>query len=398
MIRSRKTLTLLSVLALTACVQQVEPVWEAYFSTVDNNNNIEWLKRTELDSSGDVIIAGSSLVAGPNRNEDGLLVKYDAFGNLIWTTKLDQSQDHMVQEKFTDLAVFGSDIYVAGQYWKNDPVFEEGSFVAKYNQDGKLIWLTPVSAESDLRDIEVSDSGIYVTGYQTQRLNDQGEITLSVPHAENAWDVEVDEIGNIYVGSRYGVEKLDSEGATLWKTYYEQSKAESVYFNVNIELSSEGKIAWAANDQSNVTSSAQLLSQTGDRIWTKSIAKSENVSLQGTPQITFINHDVLISVSSDESRVVTKYSDSGRQLWQFNDALGPVHEMGVLDNGYIVLTGGGNTALLAEDGTQLAEHNVNRYAQNLTGSLVIDQNDVYVATTVSVSGSGLQGYLAKFSQ
>jgi len=398
MIRSRKTLTLLSVLALTACVQQVEPVWEAYFSTVDNNNNIEWLKRTELDSSGDVIIAGSSLVAGPNRNEDGLLVKYDAFGNLIWTTKLDQSQDHMVQEKFTDLAVFGSDIYVAGQYWKNDPVFEEGSFVAKYNQDGKLIWLTPVSAESDLRDIEVSDSGIYVTGYQTQRLNDQGEITLSVPHAENAWDVEVDEIGNIYVGSRYGVEKLDSEGATLWKTYYEQSKAESVYFNVNIELSSEGKIAWAANDQSNVTSSAQLLSQTGDRIWTKSIAKSENVSLQGTPQITFINHDVLISVSSDESRVVTKYSDSGRQLWQFNDALGPVHEMGVLDNGYIVLTGGGNTALLAEDGTQLAEHNVNRYAQNLTGSLAIDQNDVYVATTVSVSGSGLQGYLAKFSQ
>ena len=398
MIRSRKTLTLLSVLALTACVQQVEPVWEAYFSTVDNNNNIEWLKRTELDSSGDVIIAGSSLVAGPNRNEDGLLVKYDAFGNLIWTTKLDQSQDHMVQEKFTDLAVFGSDIYVAGQFWKNDPVFEEGSFVAKYNQDGKLIWLTPVSAESDLRDIEVSDSGIYVTGYQTQRLNDQGEITLSVPHAENAWDVEVDEIGNIYVGSRYGVEKLDSEGATLWKTYYEQSKAESVYFNVNIELSSEGKIAWAANDQSNVTSSAQLLSQTGDRIWTKSIAKSENVSLQGTPQITFINHDVLISVSSDESRVVTKYSDSGRQLWQFNDALGPVHEMGVLDNGYIVLTGGGNTALLAEDGTQLAEHNVNRYAQNLTGSLAIDQNDVYVATTVSVSGSGLQGYLAKFSQ
>jgi len=337
-------------------------------------------------------------VAGPNRNEDGLLVKYDAFGNLIWTTKLDQSQDHMVQEKFTDLAVFGSDIYVAGQFWKNDPVFEEGSFVAKYNQDGKLIWLTPVSAESDLRDIEVSDSGIYVTGYQTQRLNDQGEITLSVPHAENAWDVEVDEIGNIYVGSRYGVEKLDSEGATLWKTYYEQSKAESVYFNVNIELSSEGKIAWAANDQSNVTSSAQLLSQTGDRIWTKSIAKSENVSLQGTPQITFINHDVLISVSSDESRVVTKYSDSGRQLWQFNDALGPVHEMGVLDNGYIVLTGGGNTALLAEDGTQLAEHNVNRYAQNLTGSLAIDQNDVYVATTVSVSGSGLQGYLAKFSQ
>jgi len=398
MIRSRKTLTLLSVLALTACVQQVEPVWEAYFSTVDNNNNIEWLKRTELDSSGDVIIAGSSLVAGPNRNEDGLLVKYDGFGNLIWTTKLDQSKDHMVQEKFTDLAIFGSDIYVAGQFWKNDPVFEEGSFVAKYNQDGKLLWLTPVSTESDLWDVEVSDSGIYITGYQTQRLTHEGEITLSVPHVENAWDVEVDEIGNIFVGSRYGVEKLDSEGATLWKTYYEQSKAESVYFNVNIELSSEGKIAWAANDQSNVTSSAQLLSQTGDRIWTKSIAKSENVSLQGTPQITFINHDVLISVSSDESRVVTKYSDSGRQLWQFNDALGPVHEMGVLDNGYIVLTGGGNTALLAEDGTQLAEHNLNRYAQNLTGSLVIDQNDVYVATTVSVSGSGLQGYLAKFSQ
>ena len=395
---SKVTLILLSISMLVACVQQVEPVWEAYFSTVDNNNNIEWLKRTEIDSNGDVIIAGSSLIAGPDRNEDGLLVKYDSLGNLIWTIKLDQSNEYFSQEKFVDLAVYGSNIYVAGQYWKNSPEYEEGSFVAKYNQDGKLLWLTPVSSENDLRDIEVTDLGVYVTGYETQRLNEAGEITLTVSHSENAWDVEADEFGNIYVGSRYGIEKLDPTGTTLWKHHLDQSQAESFYFNVDIQLSSDGEIAWAANAQSNDVSVVRFVSQTGESLWTQSIAKSESASLQGTPQITFVDDDVLVAVSSDETRVVAKFSNSGRQLWDFKDGLGPVHDLGVLDNGYIVLTGGGNTALLDGDGTQLAEHIMSQSAQNLTGSLAIDKNDVYVATTVSVSGRGLQGYLAKFSQ
>ncbi len=401
--QSKIALVLTSGLLLTACVEKVTPEWEAYFSTVENNNNIEWLKRTELDLYGDIVIAGSSVVAGPDRNEDTLLIKYDASGNLLWWKKSDAStiEGGESNETFTDLVVDGADIYVVGQRSRsaNEGGAAFSSFAARYDQDGRQVWETTLSNQSDAWDLEVQNGKLYVSGYQTQVLSLQGDIELTLPsaaHGENAWDVEVDSLGSIYVGSRYGVTKYNASGEVLWQKHVSASVAQDRYFDVNLELNAQGQVAFIASQQNNRQASVMVLSETGSLVWQTTLSKTEGLALQGRPQIVATGSSWLMAISDQDTRKVVKLSSTGRQLWQFSDNTGPINELAVLENGRTVMTGAGKSAVLDASGTQIAEH-VQSAAQAFTGSLAVSGNEVFIANTRSVSGKGMMGYVAKFA-
>lgn len=60
-----KLALLASPVLISACVQDVNPEWETYFSTSDNKNNIEWLNHVVADNNDDLIL--NPTLRRPNR-------------------------------------------------------------------------------------------------------------------------------------------------------------------------------------------------------------------------------------------------------------------------------------------------------------------------------------------
>lgn len=396
-----KLALLASPVLITACGQEVKPEWETYFSTSDNKNNIEWLSHVVADNNSDLILAGSVVVSGANRNQNSLLAKFDQNGNKIWDKTFDlkfnpqaSSSDDSVVDVVTDN---DGNIYALGQTVEGvNGNTEYSSFIIKTNQDGDLIWQQKLSADEDSFDIELKDNALFVTGYATQKLSLDGDILFSINHAQRNWDVEVDKLGNIYVAGRSGVSQYSSSGELLWTQTTDSS---GLSYRVNIELDEYNNAILLA--QSDLNAGKQYISSYslfGEQNWKKSIAVGEANKVTGSPGIVISNNQYWVALSDTSERTVISLTVSGEQKWRFEDSQGPIHAMGRLANGNIAITGAGKSALLNDKGDVIAT-NRTEYAGTFTsGSLVVDGNQMFVATSVSGGPGGIDIHLAKFEQ
>jgi len=400
---NRRQITLLSlpVIALTACVQQVNPIWETYFSTSNNNNNIEWLNHLTLDNTNDLLLTGGNITTGANRNEDGFLAKYDQQGSQIWATRYElpasSSNSTLSNEKLIESRVDDDGyIYSVGRRFETiNGTTQSTSFVMKVDPDGNFMWTTKISDSHDVFDLEVFENSVYVTGFATQRLSKDGEIELILNHQDRAWDIEVDMQGNMYVASRHDLVQYSPSGTLNWQ-YNHASTELSYRANIELDETNDRLVLLQADGDSHYL--LQSFSLFGDSNWDKALSISNDNSSSGKPKLIVDKSAIWYAFSNDSQSKVGKVSINGSNQWTFTEQQGPIHGLGKLANGNVAITGAGHSVLLDSQGKQLAENDVARTASNTTGSIVVEGNKMFVGTSVSATTGGISIHLAMFEQ
>ena len=188
----------------------------------DSTGTVQW-QRTLLggnttfsavavDSSGNVYACGSVQGTGGSGLGDGLVVKYDASGNLLWKRAFGGTS----HDSFSAIAVDSSNnIYVAG-YARNNSA--EGALIAKYDSSGNIQWQRTLDGSyfDSFYGVAIdSSNNIYVAGHVSSstsssskdaliaKYNSSGAIqwqrTLGGSLEDSAKGICVDSSGNIYV-------------------------------------------------------------------------------------------------------------------------------------------------------------------------------------------------------
>ncbi|MBU1880833.1 SBBP repeat-containing protein, partial [bacterium] len=191
-----------------------------------------------IDDLGNVYVTGYSYYAS---NHDYTTVKYNSSGELQW-------EAHYIGPENTDdfayaIAVDDSgNIFVTGKSFSYDNGFDYCTI--RYNSEGIMEWIASYNGFNDGADcataIAVDTSGyIYITGYSpaengaddylTIKYNSEGAEQWIARYddsnnvVDQACDIEVDELGNVYVtGMGYGYHqdfttiKYSSDGVEEW--------------------------------------------------------------------------------------------------------------------------------------------------------------------------------------
>jgi hypothetical protein len=207
------------------------------------------------DDLGNVYIAGhtyGSLAKVKAGEDDGFLAKYDEAGNLQWSTQIGTS----LSDRYTDVSVDGlGNVFVAGETGGNvgGPSAGGGDvFVAKYDAAGNLQWTTQFGSTvyEGTRGISADGLGnVYIAGTTAGSLggpnaglsdafvakldaagNIQWTRQLGSPSDDETFRISVDNLGNAYVagqtngsvgGPNIGgwdvfIAKYDASGNHLW--------------------------------------------------------------------------------------------------------------------------------------------------------------------------------------
>jgi len=101
----------------------------------DNFFNVDRGEFVRVNDQGEIFVGGTTTF---NANEeDFLITKFDADGNLLWDRSFNGAGDHYDQPGFMGLDHEGN-VYIAGQSW--GPSFGVQWLVVKYDTDGNLLW------------------------------------------------------------------------------------------------------------------------------------------------------------------------------------------------------------------------------------------------------------------
>jgi hypothetical protein len=229
---------LLVICALSFCLlshaQDVAFAWGRGIS----GNGVIWNSST-ADAAGNVYTAGyfsgtADFDPGPNTANrtavgysDAFISKLDASGNYVWVIQLSGSGGANINDVEVDAQ---GNIYVIGGGSGGidfDPgpgvVNPAGSgFVAKYDPDGNLIWVSRATGGMALA-IDANDN-VYVTGHGVQvsqyandayiaKLSSTGALlwkkTVGGKKEDIAWSIAVDHDGNVIAGGSFMSDTLD---------------------------------------------------------------------------------------------------------------------------------------------------------------------------------------------
>jgi hypothetical protein len=137
--------------------------------------------------NSDSITFGSITLTNPGM----FLVKYDAAGNVIWAKEASGSNDNFANSVATDAL---GNIYIAGQFYSTIITFgsitltDPGMFVVKYDPSGNIIWA---------KDANGNNSSVVCS-------------------------IALDDLGNIFVGGKFGANSLIIGSDTLLFGYYDR--------------------------------------------------------------------------------------------------------------------------------------------------------------------------------
>ncbi|WP_250655540.1 hypothetical protein [Alkalimarinus coralli] len=389
-------IVLFSVVTLVACKAALSPEWTLFYTHAKNDETrLEWLSNVAVDAFGDLLSAGETIQTGSNRQQNVLLVKHDSAGNLIWATEYDFAQGaYRSDDKTTDMALDSDgNAYLTGvQYIVENEVQRYGSFLLKVDRFGEVLWVQSISDKEDARDVEVVNGKVYVTGHATQVFDIDGARLLNIPHPEaKAWDVEVDDLGNIFVVGYAAATKYSAEGVRQWSV----AQPEGLSHQASVAVNHDGSLTIAHTTSTNAVRIAGITAN-GTASWDKTyLPPQQSYGLPGHALVKADwRGDIMLAVSNDKGRRLVKLSSSGQQQWQATSS-GIVKDFTIGSDGAVYVVGGGSNEKYDANGNFIAEATVSPTTQITTGAIALDGNDIYVGYSANNSG-GFQFFLSKY--
>jgi uncharacterized delta-60 repeat protein len=205
-------LLLLFCCIASAATAQLNVQWVARYTTA--GNNIDRARAMTLDASGNSVITGTSW---NGNNFDIVTTKFDAAGNLVWTTSFNGAGNDFDEARAVTTDTAGN-IIVTGTTATTASNYDIA--ILKYNPAGNLIWDTtyngPGNNYDEPNDIITDNAGnIYLTGGSDGAGSGADIITLALsPAGTQLWAVRYtgsganidagkaiarDTAGNIYI-------------------------------------------------------------------------------------------------------------------------------------------------------------------------------------------------------
>ncbi len=182
-------------------------LWENIIESDANDSAFDM----QQDKNGDIYIAGHT---DTDNGYDGLLMKFDADGNLLWRRTYDDGEHEM----FTKMALTsGGNIILMGstkwfEFLPTQIPHYSNVLVVSYDADGNLKWSVSRGGESDYTvplDMEVGpDDLIAITGFNSDSKREQEDILFML----------VDDEGNILNFESYpGLYDNDDDGYCIFR-------------------------------------------------------------------------------------------------------------------------------------------------------------------------------------
>jgi hypothetical protein len=222
--------------ALTLAEELPVVRWSGYYDGPTHND--DYAHFVAVDGSGNVIVAGSSSVAGVTY--DFATVKYDANGNQLWAQRYDGG---VYGDDRVGAMVLGAsgDVYVSG--CSERPDGSNAYLTIKYDAGGVRRWISaiaPINADNTGGVAVDVNGNVYVTttlsssNYITVKYNSAGsklwEKVYNAGGNDHAAAVAVDNSGNVYVTGNsegdgtnkdYATVKYGPDGKQLWVARYD---------------------------------------------------------------------------------------------------------------------------------------------------------------------------------
>ena len=242
----------------------------------DTNGNIKWTFRhdtlytfssvyaMEMDSDGNLILAGTQVTPGLS-STDGLIVKIDTLGNLIWAATYDSDSTLTNDSEFYNcLTLYGTEIFAAGMGLNN-------CITSKFNSNGTLAW-SKVYSNTTNRDsaaaiINDALGNVYVANAAYQFSGSDISLVKYSNQGNEIWakkysppvgtddlpsDLAIDDSANVYLTGHITLTyttnfnfitlKYDSAGNLKWNASFTDSLGNSPDYGKRIGLDTAGNI------------------------------------------------------------------------------------------------------------------------------------------------------------
>ena len=347
-----------------------EGEYDAYLAKYDNNGHLLWVKQIggenrdhgydiTIDNLGNVYLTGciggnglsyfgetSVFVYG---NTDIFIAKYDNNGNLQWVrsaggnfTSSNPSSKDCGRSVCIDSE---NNIYLTGSFkdtafFNNDTLYSYGGvdiFVAKYNEEGELIWVDNYgSVEADNGSVVIIDNNdnLYIEGW----FEDTIEIADTVLVLQDGMDNFILKLNPN--GERIWIQQIGGSSAYSYKTSLavdtENHLYVTDYFSGSINLNDTSLIA-----SDNIDFYLSKYDPNGSLLWAKqyfnclnihsnslSIDTDNNIFITGSyrGELSYQNN-VLLSPYGYDDIFVSKFDDSGDFSWIISGG-GIMNELG----------------------------------------------------------------------
>jgi len=394
-----KTSLLVAALSLSGCdVTFIAPDWVKFYDNSKTEaSTVEWLSAQVIDSAGNIIQAGETIKTGSDRVQNMLLVKYNTSGDRVWAVEHDVTHGlSRSDENITAMVIDDEDnIYItATAYLQNNAQGPRASLLAKFATDGSVIWEQIISNEYDVRDLELKNNKLYVTGLNTQIFSTDGEQQLNIVHPEQqAWDIEIDINENLYVSGRKGISKYNISGQLEWM----QIQTEDTFAEAATTVLTDGSvISIIMTKDRNLQ--IQSIDTNGQLLWRNNVYGNQDSYALPGPVILQKNaqDELFIAFSDASNRDLIKMKANGDIIWHVNNQQGEISAINLDDNGGIFVVGNGNNEKYTNDGVLIAIASTGYEVQQRTGSIVRKGNDVYVGYSTFINNN-FDFYLAKYT-
>lgn len=294
------------------------------------------------DSSNNVIMTGIGRSDGAGVN-DGLIVKYDPEGSVLW----DRTLGGTSTDEFYRIAIDSSDNIIATGREASVDAGGYDMFIAKYNSSGTIQWQRRLGGTGNDYFYGVgvdSSDNIYASGYTASagaggedalivKYNSSGTLqwqrTLGDSNTNRSWDLAVDSSDDIIIGGVTGsvfsglLAKYNSSGTLQWSRSIGGSGSENIY---GIAVDSSDNIIFTGSTTSDGAGGTSFLvgkcNSSGVLQWKKTLGGTGTDNGYGVAVDS--NDNIIINglTGSDGGGtfawLIAKYNSSGTLQWQKN--------------------------------------------------------------------------------
>lgn len=212
------------------------------------------LSSLQIDRDGNIVAVGA--YSNANGNTDGIIVKFDSSGNLLWEKIIDQNNKANI---FNSIAIdYNNNIVAAGYFYSTWQAYDHDYYFVKFDQNGDEIFrkIYSTSGHDILRDMTVDKNNNIILvgqspyyGFHVIKYDQLGNFIWSDAYYlssqgqyGNPYGVVTDDFGNIYVGGHFNYNSLnhprlikwDSNGNSVWVRDYKPTTSFGVWSGIAI--------------------------------------------------------------------------------------------------------------------------------------------------------------------